>query len=150
MSTPGAPVSPGLPLLEHAARDAIHTARSRLDVLTRGSFPFPVKELSGEEKEEALKSFATSACRFCASQHAGASTAACPRLATFKLNGDGDVIEGSFWPSGGTDSVVETDGDGKVRSVTYRAHAEWDVTQVVSAAELAEEETGESGAHPAR
>ena len=142
MTAPGVPVSPGLPLLEGPARDAIVMARSRVDALTRAQLPFPVKTLSGEEKAEALKDAATAACRFCAALHPGASTAACPRLATFELNGDFDVVKGSFWPSGATETVVVTDGDGKVLSVTQTSSSDWDTTRVVFAADLAEEEDG--------
>ncbi len=149
MTVPGVPVSPGLPLLEGPARDAIGAARSRVETLTRAQFPFPVKTLSEDEKAEALKDAATAACRFCSAIHPGASTAACPRLATFKLNGDFDVVEGSFWPSGATETVVVTDGDGKVLSVTQTSRSDWDTARVVFAADLAEEEDGGDGAHPA-
>jgi hypothetical protein len=144
VTSPGVPVSPGFPLLEGPARDAIGMARSRVDALTRVQPPIPVKALTAEEKETALKDAAAAACRFCAAIHPGASTAACPRLATFKLNGDLDVTEGSFWPSGATETVVVTDGAGKVLSVTQTTRNDWDVTRVVFADDLAEEEDGES------
>ncbi len=151
MTTPGVPVSPGLPLLEGPARDAIHAARSRMEALTRGSLPFPVKDLSEKEKEEALKGAADATCQLCGGIHPAPNTPACPRIATFKLNGDGKLTEGSFWPDGGHESVVETDGDGNVRSVVYRTRSEWPTDRVVFPSELAEEgeEAGEGGAHPA-
>lgn len=37
-------------------------------------------------------------CVLCGGIHASPSTPACPRLATFKTDGDGRVTEGSFWP----------------------------------------------------
>jgi hypothetical protein len=151
VTIPGVPVSPGIPPLEHAARDAIHAARSRVDALTRGNLPFPVRELSGEEKEAALRDAATQACKFCSALHPGASTAACPRLATFKLNGDGDVTEGSFWPEGAVETVTEI-RDGRVVSEVHRTRSEWDTSRVVFVQDVAEEEPGEGGedgAHPA-
>jgi hypothetical protein len=138
-----------MPLLEGPARDAIGMARSRVEALTRAQFPFPVKALSEEEKAGALRDAATAACRFCSAIHPGASTAACPRLATFELNGDFDVIKGSFWPSGATETVVTTDGSGKVLSVTQTSRNDWDTTRVVFADDLAEEEeAGDDGVHP--
>ncbi len=147
MTTPGVPVSPGLPLLESPARDAIHAARSRMEALTRGSLPFPVKDLSSEEKEEALKGAAESTCQLCGGIHPAPNTPACPRIATFKLNGDGTLVEGSFWPEGGVETVTEI-RDGKVVSEVRRTRREWNTDRVVFAADLAEEEDGEGGAHP--
>jgi hypothetical protein len=149
VTSPGVPVSPGLPLLEGPARDAIGMARSRVEALTRAQLPFPVKTLTEEEKAGALRDAATAACRSCAAIHPGASTAACPRLATFKLNGDFDVIEGSFWPSGATETVVTTDGSGKVLSVTQTSRSDWDTARVIFIEDVAEEEDGGDGAHPA-
>ena len=125
MTNPGVPVSPGFPALDPIAQQAIQAAQSRLEVLTRGRFPLPVKTLTDEEKAEALKTAKEEACRFCAAFHAGASTAACPRLATFKLNNDGDVVEGSFWPEGVVDSEVTMDGQGNVVTVTHRERRDW-------------------------
>jgi hypothetical protein len=138
-----------MPLLENPARDAIGMARSRVEALTRAQLPFPVKALSEEEKAGALRDAATAACRFCAALHPGASTAACPRLATFKLNGDLDVTEGSFWPSGATETVVTTNAEGNVLSVTQTSRSDWDLSRVVFADDLAEEEeAGDDGVHP--
>lgn len=140
MTIPGVPVSAGYPPLEHAALDAISAARSRIGALTRGALPFPPPSLTAEEKESALKDAASAACRFCASLHPGASTAACPRLATFKLNGDGQVVEGSFWPSGASDEEYVLNGKNEVMRVTVRRRSDWDTSSVVAAADLAEEE----------
>lgn len=76
----------------------------------------------------------------CASFHPGASTPACPRLATFELNGDGKVIKGSFWPDGATEDAIETDGEGKVRTVTHHRSSSWDTSRVVAVADVAEDE----------
>jgi hypothetical protein len=37
-------------------------------------------------------------CALCGGIHAMPSTAACPRLASFELDGDGKVRAGTFWP----------------------------------------------------
>ena len=132
----GVPTSPGIPPFEHAAQQAIHAARMRVESFTR---PRPI--LTPEEREDALKrADEGETCRFCAAFHAGASTPACPRLATFELNGDGQVIKGSFWPEGVSDAAVELDGEGKVRAVTFHKHDEWDTSQIVRAADAAEED----------
>ena len=138
MTNPGVPTSPGVPLFEHVAQQAIHAARSRVDALTMPRRPV----LTPEERKEALEAAETSACRFCAGLHPGASTPACPRLATFELNGDGQVVKGSFWPEGVTDAAVELDGEGQVRAVTFHQHTEWPTDQIVRAADAAEEDSG--------
>ena len=105
--------------------------------------PAPAR-LTPEQREEALKRIDAGGkdgtCLFCGGLHHGASTPACPRLATFELNGDGQVIKGSFWPEGVSDAAVELDGEGAVRAVTFHQHDEWDTSQIVRAADAAEEE----------
>src|SRR5215472_1102455 len=110
MTHPGTPASPGFPPLEHAAKAAVHAAQQRLDVFTGRRPAFP--PMPREEREEALANAKDTACLFCAGWHEGASTPACPRLATFKLNGDGQVTEGTFWPDGVSESAIEMDGEG--------------------------------------
>ena len=104
----------------------------------------PRPPLTPEQREEALKRIDAGGkdgtCLFCGGLHHGASTPACPRLATFELNGDGQVIKGSFWPEGVSDAAVELDGEGAVRAVTFHQHDEWDTSQIVRAADAAEEE----------
>lgn len=143
MTAPGVPASPGFPPLEHAAQAALHAAQQRLDAFTgrRPAFPMP-----REEREEALKDAAQSACLFCASWHPGASTPACPRLATFELNGDGKVVKGSFWPDKTSEAAIETNAEGKVVAVTWHEHRGWDDSKVVPVADIAEDEPeGEDG-----
>lgn len=148
VTTPGVPVSPGLPPLERTAQSAIAAARSRLDVLTGKAPQFP--KLSEEERKEALKAAeAGGACSFCASLHPGASTAACPRLATFELNGDGKVVKGSFFADGVVHEEVITDGDGKVLQRTTTYHADWDTGKVLAVADAAEEEEKAEDGAPA-
>ena len=147
MTNPGVPASPGFPALDRTAQQAIHAAQSRLDVLTRGTFPFPVKKLSDDEKAEALKSAKDEICTLCGGLHAAPNTPACPRVASFELNGDGRIVKGTFWPDGMRDSAVDLDADGKVIGVHHEQHASWDVSRVILAADLAEQEDEADGAH---
>jgi len=136
----GVPTSPGIPPFEHAAQQAIAAARSRVEAFTR---PRPI--LTPEEREDALKRAEKGeTCLFCGGFHHGASTPACPRLATFELNGDGAVIKGSFWPEGVSDAAVELDGEGAVRAVTFHRHDEWNTEKVVSVADAAEDDDPEA------
>jgi len=151
VTNPGVPASPGFPALDHTAQQAIHMAQSRLEALTRGKLPFPVKKLSDEEKEEALKSAKDEACMLCGAFHAAPNTPACPRVATFELNGDGRLVKGTFWPDGMTDSAVDLDKDGNVVGVHVEQHRGWDTSRVVFISDVADDEQGEdeaaSGAH---
>lgn len=148
MTTPGVPTSPGFPPLEGPARDALRMARERLEAFPGRRPRFP--PMPREEREEALKDAAQTACLFCSSFHPGASTPACPRLATFELNGDGKVIKGSFWPDKTSEAAIETNAEGKVVAVTWHEHRGWDDSKVVPVADVAEDEPeGEDdGAHP--
>jgi hypothetical protein len=55
----------------------------------------PMVPLTEQERAEAEKA---EHCLFCAGIHAGMSTPACPRLASGKLDGDGKLVEFTFWP----------------------------------------------------
>jgi hypothetical protein len=93
---------PGSPL-DHLAVEAIQGAQLRLGLIS------PRPTLTDVEKREAGELVRDGqTCRFCAGLHVGASGPACPRLAAGKLNGDGDVVEFTFWPDGkwSTDRVV--------------------------------------------
>jgi hypothetical protein len=57
------------------------------------------RALTEQERTEAQQQ--AQRCLFCAGIHAGMSTPGCPRLASFKLDGDGRITEGTFWE--GTD-----------------------------------------------
>jgi hypothetical protein len=145
VTNPGVPTSPGFPALDPVAQQAIMMARSRLEALTRGKFPLPVKQLSEDEKAEALKSAKDDICLLCGGLHAAPNTPACPRLATFKCNPDGRITEGSFWPDA-SDSAVDLSKDGDVIGVRHEIHRGWDTARVVFVEEIAEPETtdGES------
>ena len=146
MTHPGVPVSPGFPGLEGPAQQAIRMAQDRLGVLTRSRFPLPVKTLSEDEKAEALKSAKDDICLLCGGLHAAPNTPACPRVAAFELNGDGRLVKGSFWPDA-SDSAVDIDKDGEIIGVHHEIHRGWDVSCVVMAADLAEQEEEADGAH---
>ena len=150
MTNPGVPASPGFPSLDPVAQQAIRTAQSRLEVLTRGNLPFPVKQLSDEEKAEALKSANDEACQLCGAFHAAPNTPACPRVATFKCNPDGRIIEGSFWPDA-SESAMDLDKDGEVIGVHVEQHHGWNTDRVLFVSDVAETGEGEaaSGLHPA-
>ena len=81
MTNPGVPASPGFPALDHTAQQAIHMAQSRLEALTRGKLPFPVKKLSDEEKAEALKSAKDEICLLCGGLPRGAEHSRMPESA---------------------------------------------------------------------
>lgn len=88
------------------AQVAMTEARRRIAILKQP------KKLSEQERREASESIQSGgACRCCAGLHAG-DELACPRLATFELDGDGHLKAGSYWPPGKwetTKTVVETD-----------------------------------------
>lgn len=87
------PNGPRQPLLEAMASHVIHGTQER--VFTPPVIPPPVTR---EEKQLATDLIQRGqVCTFCAGLHAGASSPACPRLASGKLNGDGAVVEFTFW-----------------------------------------------------
>jgi len=67
----------------------------------------PRLPLTQEEKKEAQQvAKSGGVCLFCGGIHVGASTPACPRLASGKLNGDGTVVEFTYWQEWNTDRVI--------------------------------------------
>ena len=112
------------PPLENAASSVLAAARGRMG----GQRPFPMpppQKLTAEQQAEAIDTIAKGGgCGLCGGIHA-ASEHGCPRLASFRLDGDGQVVEGTFWPDGS-----------------------WDRSSVVFATDAAEGE-GTDGAHPA-
>ena len=96
MTTPG--VSRGQPPFDQTAQDAIAAARGQPRYVRppEGYEPFP---LTPEEKAEARKPAARSgACFLCGCEHALPNTPACPRLASFEVDGEGRVKAGTFRP----------------------------------------------------
>ena len=145
MTYPGVPTSPGFPALDPVAQQAIRMAQDRLGVMTRGRFPLPVKQLSDEEKEDALKSAKDDICILCGGLHPAPNTPACPRLATFECNPDGRITKGTFWPDGISDYAVDLDKDYNIIGVHWETHHGYDASRIVFAADLAEEDD-EAGA----
>jgi hypothetical protein len=96
---------PGVGQAPHSQLDlAALAAVSSAQRLISGQPRLPI---SREEREELEKVAADGGiCRFCAGIHAGSSTPACPRLAGGKLNGDGDVVEFTYWPSWDASRVI--------------------------------------------
>jgi hypothetical protein len=88
----------GVPPLEAAANTVIRD-------LQRVTYTPVGPPLTPAERQEAAKLVREGlTCQFCAGLHAGPSSPACPRLASGKLNGDGAVIEFTFWPDGQWDT----------------------------------------------
>ena len=84
--------SAGQPLFEDAAAATIAAARGE-----RRRPAVPV--LTAEEKAEAAKVGQKNLyCSLCGGAHALPSTTACPRLASFDLDGEGRLKAGTFWP----------------------------------------------------
>lgn len=80
--------------LDHLAGQVIHGTQQRL-LPTITSRP----ALDAAERRDADELISHgNVCRFCAGLHVGANSPACPRLAGGKLNGDGAVVEFTFWP----------------------------------------------------
>lgn len=116
---PGAPGGRGIPPLENQASAVLAAARGRFSG-QRPYLPQQPMQLTADQKAEALDTIAKGgACRCCAGIHPG-DEMACPRLASFELDGDGNVRAGTYFPDGQWDrsSVVfatdaaEEAGDG--------------------------------------
>lgn len=117
---PGAPVSGP----QAIAAGIIDAARRRITpqapLLPAALMPKPERPALTDADRAALGDVIASgaACRLCAGVHPGAEVKpcaqcghqdhraaelSCPRLATFELDGDGNIKAGSFWPDGAYD-----------------------------------------------
>lgn len=86
--------SAGQPPFEDAAAATIAAARGE----RRRPVTVP-QPLTEEDKAEAAKvEQARLYCTLCGGAHAMPSTPACPRLASFELDGEGKLRAGTFWP----------------------------------------------------
>jgi hypothetical protein len=111
------------PPLENAAAAALAAAKGRMSAGPRFPLDPPRPPLTEEQRTEAMEVIAGgAACRCCSGIHPG-DEMACPRLASFEL-----------------------DGDGNVRAGTYFAAGSWDRSGIVFATDVTEEEAGD-GAH---
>jgi len=118
--------------------EAVTAARRRVEALTRPRLPRPPRPMTPKDREDTLEAAAAGGlCRFCGAIHPLPTSPACPRLATFKLNGDGAVTEGSFWPDGVTDIDTTLTDNGDV-ATTCHVHNGWDITRVVDPADAAD------------
>jgi hypothetical protein len=119
---PGAGGGFARPPLENAASSVLAAARGRMG--PRHAYPTapPPQKLTPEQQAEALDIISKGAgCRCCAGIHPG-DEMACPRLASFELDGDGNVRAGSYFPDG-----------------------QWDRSSVVFATDAAEEGSTDGG-----
>ena len=88
------------PPLENAAAAALAAARGRMGGGPRFPLDPPKSPLTPEQRTEAMEVIAGgAACRCCAGIHPG-DEMACPRLASFELDGDGNVRAGTYFRDG--------------------------------------------------
>ena len=108
--------SAGAPPFEDAAQDVLSSLRPRQ------RYAPPPQPLTEAEKAEAAKAEqAAQVCRFCIGYHPLPNTPGCPRIATFELDGDGNVKAATFfpgrkWAQGRVvflEDLKEEDGDGE-------------------------------------
>ena len=85
------------PMLEEAAQQSIAAARQQAPRLVRPPEYEPAI-LSAEDAPRRPTKSQLVVCGLCACYHHAPSTAACPRLASFELDGDGKLKSGTFWP----------------------------------------------------
>lgn len=83
----------GQPPLDHPAGQAIAAVQG---VLAQRQVP----RLTPAEREEAQKAAEDEAqvCRYCIGLHKLPNGPGCPRIASFKVNGDGALTEVTYWP----------------------------------------------------
>ena len=91
--------SPGAYQMGGSAPPFDRTAQDTLAAMQQRAQPPPYRRaLTEEERAEAEEAArqAEKVCRLCIAIHPLPNTPGCPRLATFKLDGDGLVVEGTF------------------------------------------------------
>jgi len=123
VSFPGAQGGYGRPPLENMASSVLAAARGRHAAFAgRPQFPpAAVQKLTAEQQAEAIQTIASGGgCGLCGGIHA-AQEYGCPRLSSFRLDGDGKIVEGTFWRDGEYDTsrvvfpdtaTTGEDGDG--------------------------------------
>ncbi len=90
------------PPLENAASSVLAAARGRMGG-QRPQFPPPPK-LSADTEAQVLQTVAEGgACSCCGGVHPAADYG-CPRLASFRRDADGMLVEGTYWQDGQWDS----------------------------------------------
>ncbi len=88
-----------MPPFEPLARSAIDAARARAGIGNPYAVPAAHAILSEEERAAAQKAAEDEAkvCTLCGGIHPLPGKPACPRLATFEIDGDGRVTKGTFF-----------------------------------------------------
>ena len=90
------------PPLEGHASAALAAVRGRM-AGGRPQFPQP-RQLSADEEAQVLQTVAEGgSCACCGGVHFAADYG-CPRLASFRRDADGMIVEGTYWPDGQWDS----------------------------------------------
>lgn len=88
----------------HAASPTLSAARARMGTPSRANgprFPRQARRLGAELRQQISAQFTEGAyCQLCGGIHAGLSMPACPRVASFELDADGQLKSATFWPDG--------------------------------------------------
>ena len=93
----------------YMAREIIGATRARIQpeapVIPASLLPKPPRPELTDADRQALSEAITSGqlCRICAGIHAGGELA-CPRLASFTVDRDGNLTAGDYWPDGSYDT----------------------------------------------
>lgn len=90
------------PPLENAASSVLAAARGRMGG-SRPQFPPPPK-LSADTEAQVLQTVAEGGACFCCGGVHPAADFGCPRLASFRRDADGTLVEGTYWQDGQWDS----------------------------------------------
>ena len=95
--------SPG----RHAASATLGAARAKIGTPRPNGprFPRQSRRLGNELRQQIADQFTEGAyCQLCGGIHAGLSMPACPRVASFELDADGQLKSAVFWPDGEYDA----------------------------------------------
>lgn len=91
----------------HAASATLGAARAKIGTPRPSGprFPRQPRRLGAELRQQIAEQFTEGAyCQLCGGIHAGLSMPACPRVASFELDADGQLKSATFWPDGEYDA----------------------------------------------
>jgi hypothetical protein len=91
----------------HAASATLGAARAKIGSPRPSGprFPRQPRRLGAELRQQIADQFTEGAyCQLCGGIHAGLSMPACPRVASFELDADGQLKSAVFWPDGEYDA----------------------------------------------